>query len=77
MAVVFDYSSVKNEDVVEEGAVGVKFRWLIDRRLGVDKFAMRMFEFQPGGRSPDIRSPKREDGKGLHIQACQSRRVQS
>ena len=49
MTIVFDYSSVKDEEVNEEGAVGVRVRWLIDRRLGADKFAMRMFEFQPGG----------------------------
>ena len=49
MAVVFDYSSVGDEEVVEEGAVDVRVRWLIDRRIGADKFAMRMFELQPGG----------------------------
>jgi len=49
LAAVFDYSDVEAEEVLEEGAKGVRVRWLIDRKLGADKFAMRMFEFQPGG----------------------------
>ncbi len=57
MAVVFEYSKVEAEEVVEEGAQGVRVRWLIDRRLGAENFAMRMFEFQPGGHTALHRHP--------------------
>ena len=57
MAVVFEYSKVEAEEVVEEGSRGVKVRWLIDRRLGAENFAMRMFEFQPGGHTALHRHP--------------------
>lgn len=49
MTVVFDHSDVEAEEVLEEGAEGVRVRWLIDRKVGAEKFAMRMFEFRPGG----------------------------
>ena len=45
------YKDVQADDV-EQGAVGVKMRWLIDEKSGAPNFAMRHFEVAPGGRTP-------------------------
>jgi quercetin dioxygenase-like cupin family protein len=44
----------KKEDapVKEEGAEGVKIKWLIDKSVGAPTFAMRHFTVQPGGHTP-------------------------
>lgn len=47
-----DHRMVPQEEVTEEGASGAKVRWLITKKDGVDKFAMRHFELTPGGSSP-------------------------
>ena len=39
-------------DTVEDGAVGVKIRWLIGEDDGAPNFAMRHFEVEPGGVTP-------------------------
>jgi len=39
-------------ETVEEGAVGVKIRWVIDENDGAERFVMRHFELAPGGFSP-------------------------
>lgn len=46
------YTEVVAEDVAEEGAVGVRVRWLIDEKGGAPNFAMRHFEIAPGGQTP-------------------------
>jgi quercetin dioxygenase-like cupin family protein len=48
---VFDYKKVeaKKED---EGASGLKVRWLITKEMGAPNFAMRLFEMDPRGKSP-------------------------
>jgi quercetin dioxygenase-like cupin family protein len=38
--------------VQEEGAEGVKIKWLIDKTVGAPIFAMRHFTVQPGGHTP-------------------------
>lgn len=45
------YSDVPAEEV-EEGAVGVKIRWVIAEVDGAPSFAMRHFEIAPGGHTP-------------------------
>lgn len=38
--------------VQEEGAEGVKIKWLLDKSVGAPTFAMRHFTVQPGGHTP-------------------------
>ncbi len=47
---VFDYRTVEPEEVPE--ATGANVRWLIDEEKGAPNFAMRVFEVEPGGKSP-------------------------
>jgi len=47
----FHYTDVKAEQV-EEGAKGVRIRWLIDEETGAPNFCMRHFEIAPGGYTP-------------------------
>jgi quercetin dioxygenase-like cupin family protein len=43
---------VPAEPVTAEGAQGVTIRWLITKDDGAPRFAMRLFEIAPGGRTP-------------------------
>jgi quercetin dioxygenase-like cupin family protein len=45
-------SNISKSPVEVEGAKGVEIRWLISKEDGVENFAMRMFELQPGGYTP-------------------------
>jgi quercetin dioxygenase-like cupin family protein len=45
-------SQVKLEKMEEEGAEGIRVRWLIKKEDGAPNFAMRLFELQPNGHSP-------------------------
>lgn len=45
-------SNIKKTPVNVEGAKDVEIRWLISKDDGVENFAMRMFELQPGGHTP-------------------------
>jgi len=45
------YTEVPAEEV-EEGAEGVKIRWIISEKDGAPTFAMRHFEIAPGGHTP-------------------------
>jgi len=49
---VFNYETVKAENVAESGACNVKVRWLISKDIGAPNFAMRLFEVTEGGCSP-------------------------
>jgi len=40
------------EPVSEEGANGVKVRWVIKNEDGAERFAMRIFYVEPGGYTP-------------------------
>jgi quercetin dioxygenase-like cupin family protein len=42
----------EDASVEEEGAKGVRIKWLLDRSVGAPTFAMRHFTVQPGGRTP-------------------------
>ncbi|HEC89045.1 MAG TPA: cupin domain-containing protein [Thermoplasmatales archaeon] len=46
------YSEVELDKANEEGAKDVKLRWLISKKDGAERFAMRLFEVQPGGYTP-------------------------
>jgi quercetin dioxygenase-like cupin family protein len=50
------YSDVPATEV-EEGAVGVKIRWMIGEDDGAPHFAMRHFEMAPGGHTPHHAHP--------------------
>jgi quercetin dioxygenase-like cupin family protein len=43
---------VRQDEVEQEGAAGVKIRWLIAKDDGAPNFAMREFELAPGGHTP-------------------------
>jgi len=47
----FSYKDVRAEEV-EEGAKGVKIRWLITEETGAPNFQMRHFEIAPEGYTP-------------------------
>jgi len=44
--------NIAEKPVDVEGAKDVEIRWLISKADGAENFAMRMFEFQPGGHTP-------------------------
>jgi len=46
------FSEVELEQPTEEGIKDLKVRWLISKKDGAERFAMRLFEMQPGGFSP-------------------------
>jgi len=48
---VFNFESVPLEDA-GAGTAGVKIRWVIDAKTGAPNFAMRIFDFEPGGHTP-------------------------
>jgi len=48
---IINYRNVKAEDA-EEGASGLRVRWLITKETGAENFAMRLFEMDPQGHSP-------------------------
>ena len=58
------YTDVAVQDV-EEGAKGVKIRWLIDERCGAPNFAMRHFEVAPAGHTPFHSHPWEHEVFGL------------
>lgn len=49
---IVDAKSVKASPVTVEGAQDVTIRWLIAPGDGAERFYMRLFEVQPGGRTP-------------------------
>lgn len=49
---VVHFSEIKPAEVKEGGAEGVKIRWLISKDDGAPNFSMRLFELEPGGRTP-------------------------
>jgi len=48
---VFDHGEVEATKA-EEGAFGLKVRWLVTRDTGAERFAMRLFEMAQDGFSP-------------------------
>ena len=49
---VMDSMEVEAEDVTSEGAEKTKIRWMIAEKDGAENFYMRMFEIEPGGKTP-------------------------
>ena len=45
-------SEVELSRVKEEGACSAWIRWLISKKDGAPNFSMRLFEIDPGGRTP-------------------------
>ena len=45
-------ANIRKSAVEAEGAKDVAIRWLISKEDGAENFALRMFEFQPGGHTP-------------------------
>lgn len=45
-------SEIAKKPVEMEGAKDVAIRWLISKEDGAENFALRMFEFEPGGHTP-------------------------
>ena len=46
------YGDVESAGVAEEGAEGVRVRWLIAESDGAPNFCMRRFDLEPGGHTP-------------------------
>ncbi len=46
------YTEVEALEVKEAGASGTRVRWLISKDDGAPNFLMRLFEIEPGGRTP-------------------------
>ena len=49
---VFNYEEKELEDVSLPGAEKVQMRWLIGKKVGAKRYAMRYFEISPGGIIP-------------------------
>jgi len=49
---IFNFETVELEDA-GPGAEGVKVRWVINEKTGAPNFAMRIFDFVPGGHTPE------------------------
>jgi quercetin dioxygenase-like cupin family protein len=49
---IIHYTEVQASEVREVGASGAKIRWLISKDDGAPNFSMRLFEIEPGGRTP-------------------------
>jgi quercetin dioxygenase-like cupin family protein len=69
-------SDVIKQAVEVEGAKDVQIRWLISKDDGARNFAMRMFEFEPGGHTPLHTHPHEHEvfvveGKGVFV--CEGR----
>lgn len=50
MEIVY-YKDVVSKEA-DNGASGVRVRWLITEEMGASNFVMRLFEIEPGGYSP-------------------------
>ena len=49
---IIHYTEIPASEVREAGASGAKIRWLISKDDGAPNFSMRLFEIEPGGRTP-------------------------
>jgi quercetin dioxygenase-like cupin family protein len=54
---IVHYSDVPAAPVTAAGSVGVQIRWLIAKDDGAPHFAMRHFEIEPGGQTPQHHHP--------------------
>jgi quercetin dioxygenase-like cupin family protein len=65
-------SNIAKLPVEVEGAKNVTIRWLLSKNDGVENFAMRMFELQPGGFTPLHTHPHEHEvfiieGQGIFV----------
>lgn len=65
-------NNISKAPVEIEGAKDVAVRWLISKEDGAENFAMRLFEFQPGGHTPLHTHPHEHEvfvveGQGLFV----------
>lgn len=72
MMKIFNYKEVVAEEVVDEGASGVKVRWVISQKDGAENFYMRIFEIEPQGFTPYHQHPWEheifiKEGQGLVV----------
>ena len=79
---VFHYSEIKAEEALEEGASGLKVRWLITKEMGAENFAMRLFEMKPEGHSPLHSHPWEHEvfileGEGVVVSAKGERKIKA
>ena len=51
---IFPFTDVVAEDA-GPGVSNVTVRWVIDEKIGAPSFAMRIFDFEPGGHTPEHR----------------------
>ncbi len=49
---ILHYQDMEASPVEMEGVKGVTIRWLIAKEDGAQRFAMRLFEVEPGGHTP-------------------------
>ena len=75
------YESVEEQHVEMEGSHGCKVRWLVSESDGAPNFAMRQFEVQPGGYTPQHRHPYEHEvfvleGKGVVLEGEQQHTLQ-
>ena len=55
------YTDAALEDVAREGFIGVKARYVITDKEGAPHFAMRVFEFEPGGHTSLHQHPEEHE----------------
>jgi quercetin dioxygenase-like cupin family protein len=53
---ILNYKNIKSEPEMH-GAKGVSVRWLITKKMGAPNFAMRLFEIDQNGSSPNHEHP--------------------
>ncbi len=75
-------SQVPAQEVQMEGARGCRVRWLVDRRDGAPRFAMREFEIAPGGYTPKHHHPYEHEvyilsGQGEVLQGDEPRSIRT
>ncbi|UCC66492.1 MAG: cupin domain-containing protein [Deltaproteobacteria bacterium] len=66
------YTDVELEDVDRTGFQGVKARYVITEKEGAPHFAMRVFEFEPGGHTSLHQHPEEHEifileGEGIAV----------
>jgi quercetin dioxygenase-like cupin family protein len=49
---ICNFKDIELREVTDEGAEGVSIRWVISQKDGAENFYMRVFDVQPGGRTP-------------------------
>lgn len=74
------YEETQQRPVDMEGASGCLIRWLVHPSDGVDNFAMRQFEVEPGGFTPRHHHPYEHEifvieGEGVVVEGDQEHSI--